>query len=525
MVTGTPLTPGGTWTPAVYSDELPDDPIPLEYGDVVTGAIQNNQNVGYVFEGETGDRITITMVSEEFDTYLVLEDQYGNELTYDDDSAGNLDSRISAYQLQNNGTYTIRATTFASRGGSFSSGVYTLALNLSVVEEIAYGDVVDSSINGGSPNAVYMFQANAGDVVAITMTSDDFTPYLTLTDTYGYQSGYSNYNSGRTAIIGPYTVNQSGEYTVQGQSQSGVIQGDYTLTLTEISLNTLALDTSIEVEVSEDRPAYYTFTAMSGEIVDIMVESNNTVDTSLRLQSPGGYEMLMDENSGDGFDPLLRQVMMQQSGQYVVIVTPAADSGTGSVTLTMTHSALPSLDDGTQQIGTDGASRRALATFSGTMGETVRLNVRGLSSSQAYLTVMQSGMTLYTLSTSTTPMLTFDLFIPNSGDILLSIEDQGYTSMVVTVDLERLGNLPTPTLFFGTLPPGYPTPYLGGTSLPPGFPTPPPSPVYPTATQPTETPSPTRPTATPSRTPRTRGIVTGTQNAPTPAPTSTPTPR
>jgi len=77
----------------------------------------------YRFEAQQGQQVTITMRSLAFDTYLRLynaNDIHGEQLTYDDDGAGDGDSRI-VYTAPRTGEYVVMATTYGTDGrGAFS---------------------------------------------------------------------------------------------------------------------------------------------------------------------------------------------------------------------------------------------------------------------------------------------------------------------------------------------------------------------------------------------------------------------
>jgi hypothetical protein len=79
-----------------YEEEIPPTPSPtptpaparqgaLEYGERVTGRVNDAAGDAWTFRGSEGDRVTILMEGD-FDTYLVLLDSDNRELTYDDDS-------------------------------------------------------------------------------------------------------------------------------------------------------------------------------------------------------------------------------------------------------------------------------------------------------------------------------------------------------------------------------------------------------------------------------------------------------
>jgi hypothetical protein len=75
----------------------------------------------YTFTGQAGQRVIITMSSQELDSYLILLDPNGNSVAQDDDSAGNLDAQINAV-LPVDGTYTIYANSY----GGGVAGSYTI---------------------------------------------------------------------------------------------------------------------------------------------------------------------------------------------------------------------------------------------------------------------------------------------------------------------------------------------------------------------------------------------------------------
>jgi hypothetical protein len=77
----------------------------------------------YLFSGRAGQRITLEVMSEDFDAYAIIQDASGTKLTEDDDSGGNLNARLS-YTLPYTGTYRLVANAY--REGSY--GRYRIAV-------------------------------------------------------------------------------------------------------------------------------------------------------------------------------------------------------------------------------------------------------------------------------------------------------------------------------------------------------------------------------------------------------------
>ncbi len=63
------------------------------------------------FDGKRGQRVIIDMMSDDFDSYLILLDIDGNELAQDDDGGDNTNARIDV-TLPATGTYTLLANSY-----------------------------------------------------------------------------------------------------------------------------------------------------------------------------------------------------------------------------------------------------------------------------------------------------------------------------------------------------------------------------------------------------------------------------
>ena len=96
-------------------------------GRLETGDQQMNDGTWadvWQFQGLAGQNVTIELRSEEFDTYLQLLDGAGNRLSEDDDSLGDLDSRI-VFTLPSSGLFQLVVNNF---GDSRRAGIYTITL-------------------------------------------------------------------------------------------------------------------------------------------------------------------------------------------------------------------------------------------------------------------------------------------------------------------------------------------------------------------------------------------------------------
>ncbi len=94
--------------------------------------------------GTAGERVTVSISSADFDTYLLIV-RDGENLAQDDDGAGGTDSRLT-FTLPSTGTYSVRANTYVEG----ATGEYTLTFESSE----ASAGLADFS-TGGSPNGRY----------------------------------------------------------------------------------------------------------------------------------------------------------------------------------------------------------------------------------------------------------------------------------------------------------------------------------------------------------------------------------
>ncbi len=98
----------------------------MEYGARLHDSLTISRGVGlWAFSGSSGDRITIELSSDDFDTYLELYGPNGEYLISDDDGGTDTNSRIADYRLPSSGQYIILVRSF----NNDETGSYTLSLD------------------------------------------------------------------------------------------------------------------------------------------------------------------------------------------------------------------------------------------------------------------------------------------------------------------------------------------------------------------------------------------------------------
>lgn len=186
----------------------------------------------YSFQGTRGQKLTLTLVSDEFDTYLTLFDPGGEAVAQNDDvSEGSNNSYIST-TLTQDGTYTVFANAYDQTGsGRYALSVIPSPTNGFILQNSGTLDTGELVLTDGSAYDKYFFEGRRGQAVTIDMNSTDFDTYLVLLDP-AYEKiaenddiSPSNINSQITTILP-----SDGIYTIWANGYDSNEQGQYSIT-------------------------------------------------------------------------------------------------------------------------------------------------------------------------------------------------------------------------------------------------------------------------------------------------------
>jgi hypothetical protein len=246
----------GAYTLALHPapEATTGQPRPITMGQTVTGELAETDNADeeddryydlYTFAGRPGQRLTVTMESEDFDTYLNLGRMVNGEfvsLTTDDDGGEEgTNSRIS-HVLDEEGQYAVRATSFSD-----ASGAYTLTIRERVSRApapprpISAGQGMSGELDeddatletDGSYYELWSYQGRAGEQLTIRMDSDDFDTYLAIgrMEECGEFEEIATMDDGGegTNTLLEVTLPEDGEYVIRANSFSADETGSYTL--------------------------------------------------------------------------------------------------------------------------------------------------------------------------------------------------------------------------------------------------------------------------------------------------------
>lgn len=207
------------------SGEAPDSTVvvPPASGDkllVVEDALADGAaQQAYTFSANQGDIVVITLTSPDFDTYVILQDNTGAELTYNDDidyESNNYDSAIGPFTLPYSGEYTVIVTSYdALYNNDFVNGRYVLTVETATLQALTLGENTSVEFTESSSTQYFTFDASTGDIISIGVEGGRLDTSLALLDPTGaIVAEDDDGGAGFNPEIVRYVVRETGTYTV-----------------------------------------------------------------------------------------------------------------------------------------------------------------------------------------------------------------------------------------------------------------------------------------------------------------------
>lgn len=209
-------------------------------GEPVLDRLDNSSNLlpdnsyfnAYTFEGIAGQRINITMNSNQLNSYLLLYGPNQEDLGQDDDGGTGSNARLEV-TLPASGTYFLLANSSdANEQGQYELSVSSQNSGSYLLSETGILNTQDNRLTDNSLYDEYLFSAQQGQDITITLTSQDFDPYLLLIDNQGNKIAENDdvAQNNRNSVIRialPYT----GEYRVIVNAYDQTGQGRYQMSV------------------------------------------------------------------------------------------------------------------------------------------------------------------------------------------------------------------------------------------------------------------------------------------------------
>ena len=349
---------------------LPTEGRTLSFGEIYFGSLsstsptigENKKAQAWSLEGRAGEAVSVTLASDDFDSYLYLTGPGLDDVLTDDDGAGDLNSLLTV-SFPENATYTVVAS---SLGGG-ATGSYTIRVDEPTDMRdlptdgrvLALGETVsgfltnsDPVIDQGRRGQAWELEGLEGETYTIDLISDDFDCFLYvigpgLTDPMTDDDGAGDLDS-RITITFPF----DGKYVVIASALS-TGEGPYTIRVEEsVGMNELPTDGRV-VELgmtmsgwlSESDPIIdegrhgqaWALQGRGGETYTIELMSED-YDCFLYIVGPGMLSPRTDDDGGDGLDSRLT-VTLPEDGTYRVIASALSLSGPGDYSLLVTGRA------------------------------------------------------------------------------------------------------------------------------------------------------------------------------------------
>lgn len=338
--------------------------------------------------GAPGERVSVLLASEAFDTELEATLPHGTRLANDDDhmAGETTDSRLDLV-MPAEGTVTVEAHSFrqGGSGGYTIRVVPTASLELASVasappQRIEIGASLDGELAEGEPPAqngrhvdLYSFAGRQGQRLDLRSESRAFDTMLTLSGPDGFAVRNDDDATVRAGTLNSRilaTLPADGTYTIGVTSFGRGETGAYRLA-TGINDSALA-DTEAEGGEGQRVAIGHDFTEMlgkddetmtSGEYLDrysfvgqrgqpVTVDlSSDEFDTYLIVRTPSGDQQDVDD-TGESLNSRFERVL-EEDGVYTVLATSFAPGATGRYRL--------AISEGTSRIPADPAPRQVFA--------------------------------------------------------------------------------------------------------------------------------------------------------------------
>lgn len=356
---------GGDTTASEFGGTVRASAVPIECDRTVEGELTPDDDSGFRGEGHFEDRYEFTVPTDvvgsirlvrtpadsEGDPYLYLLDESGAIVAEDDDSAGNLDSLISAVSLDAGTTYTVLVTSFAP-GDTFAYELSIGCADLTPERSLDCGETVSEALSGDDDTGfrglefshdVFGFQGTEGEIASVRMTTstpDDPTsgdPYLYLLDPDGTIVAQDDDSGGGSTALVTEAISRTGDYTVVATSASPNQEFEYDLTVDCRPFpepGTIECDETVSDRLTSDDavgfrgPGFfydaYVFDGRRNQEVEItLTDTADEGDPYLYLLDPSGNIIAEDDDGGGNLNSRIVQLLTER-GEYTVVATSFA---------------------------------------------------------------------------------------------------------------------------------------------------------------------------------------------------------
>jgi hypothetical protein len=204
---------------------------------------------------------------------------------------------------------------------------------VSAQEAIDPNEPITGTLSENQSTAEYQFKGEAGSTVTISLSSRTFDAYVTLLGENGAEVGSNDDSNGSLNAFLEVTLQRDETYTIVVRSADDSGTGDYELTLSYLAIQTIEYGAIVQGEISEDTPrVQYRFEGQEGDNILLSLTSP-TFDTFLHLSDSSNFDLVTDDDGGDGTNSMIAGYELPETGTYFVTARSYSESGSGEFTL------------------------------------------------------------------------------------------------------------------------------------------------------------------------------------------------
>jgi hypothetical protein len=198
-------------------------------------------------------------------------------------------------------------------------------------DEINVGETVEGDARNETVS--YELAVEEGVTYSIRLESDDFDTYLELFDDRDNSLAFND-DAGSTSVsLITYTATDSDTIRIDVRAFGGDADGDFTLTVEAIEIETLSYGDTIEVDGRDQSVLDFNLEAQEGDMLDILFVSSDDGDATLEVFN-GDTSVAYDGDGGEDFNPYIRSFVVPEDGIYTIRLTPFGDEiGEGELTV------------------------------------------------------------------------------------------------------------------------------------------------------------------------------------------------
>jgi hypothetical protein len=299
-----------------------------------------NPRSEHSFEVRAGQRIEVTLRSDDFDAFLELVPPSGDGFyrasLENDDYGGTTDARVTAI-ASGDGTWRAVVSAFDERAGNYALEIALGAAGrITSVERRPLGDA-DSVSMKGRRYAVHSVTLQRDAQLLVEMISEGFEPYIIVESPSGARFTSEGDPEGSTARVdvNPAEPGRWRVLATQNPSEEQA-QGTYALRMIEVSSEgSDALTGALEERDPKDIDGeHYDQHQIPGSADRPLVVQlfSSAFDAYLSARSPSG-QWFRDDDGAGGTNARLE--LPAGTGTWLVVVTSFSGAQTGSYRLTI----------------------------------------------------------------------------------------------------------------------------------------------------------------------------------------------